>query len=180
MLSRRDFASLAAALWAEAVASAQQHHHDLAPQVAAATPVFFTAKERATLEQLSALIIPADERSGGALAAGVTQYIETVVFHAQKPLQTAWQSGLRPYIGATDPTAMLTAAAVNEFRPRTPAERFFVMLKDACVDGFYTSREGITKELGYKGYTFLREFPGAKPADLQPPPGYQPLLRQRS
>jgi|GEM_PF-711664 Gluconate 2-dehydrogenase subunit 3 len=180
MLSRRDFASLAAALWAEAVASAQQHHHDLALQVAPATPVFFTAKERATLDQLTALIIPADERSGGALAAGVTQYIETVVCHAQKPLQTAWQTGIRPYIGAANPTVLLTAAAANEFRPRTPAERFFVMLKDACVDGFYTSREGITKELGYKGYTFLREFPGAQPADLKPPPGHQPLLRQRS
>lgn len=180
MLSRRDFATIAAALWAEAVASAQQHHHELAPQVAAATPAFFTVKERETLYRLTDLIVPADERSGGAVAANVSQYIETVVFHAQKPLQTAWRTGLRPYVGAADPLALLTAASKNEFRPRTPAERFFVMLKDACVDGFYTSREGIVKELGYKGYTFLREFPGAEPADRQAPAGYQPLLRQRS
>ncbi len=180
MLSRRDFATVAAALWAEAVASAQQHHHELAPQVAAATPAFFTVKEREILYRLTDLIVPADERSGGAVAANVSQYIETVVFHAQKPLQTAWRTGLRPYVGAADPLALLTAASKNEFRPRTSAERFFVMLKDACVDGFYTSREGIVKELGYKGYTFLREFPGAEPADLQAPAGYQPLLRQRS
>ncbi len=180
MLSRRDFATVAAALWAEALASAEQHHHGLAPHVAAATPAFFSAKERAALNQLTALILPADERSGGAAAANVSQYIETVVFHAQKPLQTAWRTGLRPYLGATEPLALLTAASMNEFRPRTPAERFFVLLKDACVDGFYTSREGIVKELGYKGYTFLREFPGAEPADLQAPAGYQPLLRQRS
>ena len=180
MLSRRDFATVAAALWAEALASAEQHHHELAPQVAAATPTFFTVKERETLYQLTALILPADERSGGAAAANVSQYIETVVFHAQKPLQTAWRTGLRPYLGAADPLALLTAASKNEFRPRTPAERFFVLLKDACVDGFYTSREGIVKELGYKGYTFLREFPGAEPADLQAPAGYKSLLRQRS
>jgi len=180
MLSRRDFATVAAALWAEALASAQQHHHELAAQVAAAAPIFFTPKERAVLEQLTALLLPADERSGGAAAANVAQYIETVVFHAQKPLQTAWRTGLRPYVGAADLLALLTAASKNEFRPRTPAERFFVMLKDACVDGFYTSREGIVKELGYKGYTFLREFPGAEPADLKAPDGYQPLLRQRT
>ena len=183
MLSRRDFATVAAALWAEAVASAQHQHQqaELAPQVAAAAaPVFFTAAERAALDRLTALVVPADERSGGAGAATVTQYIETVVFHAQKPLQTAWRNGLRPYLGAADPLALLTEASRNEFRPRTVAERFFVLLKDACVEGFYTSREGIVKELGYKGYTFLREFPGAEPAELRPPAGYQPLLRQRS
>lgn len=180
MLSRRDFATVAAVLWAEASALAEQHHHELAPQVTAATPSFFTVREREALYRLTALILPADERSGGAAAANVSQYIETVVFHAQKPLQTAWRNGLKPYVGVADPLALLSAASKNEFRPRTPAERFFVMLKDACVDGFYTSREGIVKELGYKGYTFLREFPGAEPADLQVPPGYQPLLRQRS
>jgi hypothetical protein len=65
MLSRRDFATVAAALWAEAVASAQhQHQHaELAPQIAAAAPVFFTAAERAALDRLTALIVPADERS---------------------------------------------------------------------------------------------------------------------
>jgi gluconate 2-dehydrogenase gamma chain len=180
MLSRRDFATLSAMLWAEAVASAQHHHHELAPQVAAAGPTFFTPKERLALDRLTALIVPADERSGGALAAGVSQYIDTVVAHAQKPLQAAWRAGLKPYLDVADAEAMLTAASRNEFRPRTPSERFFVMLKDACVDGFYTSREGIVKELGYKGYTFLREFPGAKPEDLKAPAGYKPLLQQRS
>ena len=43
-----------------------------------------------------------------------------------------------------------------------------------------TSREGIEKELGYKGYTFLREFPAADMSDVRRAADYTPLLRERA
>ena len=39
---------------------------------------------------------------------------------------------------------------------------FFAFLREMTADGFFTSKIGI-KYLGYKGNTFLTEFPGCPP-----------------
>ena len=39
---------------------------------------------------------------------------------------------------------------------------FFSLLRNMTADGFFTSKIGI-KYLGYKGNTFLTEFPGCPP-----------------
>ena len=44
---------------------------------------------------------------------------------------------------------------------REPVE-FFSFLRNMTADGFFTSKIGI-KYLGYKGNTFLTEFPGCPP-----------------
>jgi hypothetical protein len=38
--------------------------------------------------------------------------------------------------------------------------RFFTLVKDLTVDGYYTSKEGLTQELGWQGNTFVAEFKG--------------------
>lgn len=42
---------------------------------------------------------------------------------------------------------------------------FSKLLKDLTVDGYYTSKEGLTQELGWHGNTFLTEFKGCTHAD---------------
>ena len=37
---------------------------------------------------------------------------------------------------------------------------FFTLLKDLTVTGYYSTEIGMVHELGYRGNTFLREFPG--------------------
>ena len=37
---------------------------------------------------------------------------------------------------------------------------FFTLLKDLTVDGYYSTEIGMVQELGYRGNTFLKEFPG--------------------
>ena len=37
---------------------------------------------------------------------------------------------------------------------------FFALLKDMTIDGYYSTETGMVRELGYRGNTFLKEFPG--------------------
>src|SRR5690349_9473772 len=86
--SRRDLlrhigAGMSLAATGELVLSAQdaQHVHeavaaDKAAQKGPYKPKALTAHEYATLQRLADLIIPADERSKGALAAGAADFID--------------------------------------------------------------------------------------------------------
>ena len=60
---------------------------------------------------------------------------------------------------------LLAAMAAHETDPSTDLERFFVRLKTATIDGYYTSAIGIHQELRYKGNTVLAEFPGCTHPD---------------
>ena len=50
------------------------------------------------------------------------------------------------------------------------------MVKGAVVESFYTSEEGINKELGYQGMAFLVNFDGCTHASHATPADYQPLI----
>ena len=167
MPTRRNFLQLAASWWASAALQAQQQ-----------PATFLSANELQTLRRLTGLLIPADERSGGANAARVEHFIDSVLAYANPALQRTWRAGLKRFRNFDEPR--LQKVAANEFHPRTPAEKFFVLLKDATVEAFYTSQEGITKELGYRGYSHLREFPAADMTQVKVPPGYRPLPKERS
>ena len=56
--------------------------------------------------------------------------------------------------------AVVTKMAANERAPQTDAERFFVTLKAATINAYYTSKIGIQQEMEYKGNTLLQEFVG--------------------
>jgi Gluconate 2-dehydrogenase subunit 3 len=183
--TRREFLLTTAAVWAQAVARAHQHaatEPASAPQHAF---VFFQPKERETLRALMDRIVPPDERSTGALGARVDEYIDFILSHAEPPLQQQWRDGLRRYrttIHVQDASAIgpfLAQQAKNEFDPHSEDERFFVLLKYAVTEGFYTSREGIDNELGYRGMGFVLDFQGCTHPNHESPPGWKPILRQR-
>lgn len=173
--TRRDFFFL----WAQAALAAHQHSGPQAPS----SPYqfkFFTLPEREVLRRAAAAIVPADERSGGAAAARVEEYIDFIVFHGAAPLQQAWRAGLAKLAPVKDVDTPLLKWCRHEFRPRTADERFFVLLKGAVTEAFYTSEEGISKELGYQGMGFLLEFPDFSKDKVERPANYRPLLQAHS
>jgi hypothetical protein len=166
--SRRSFLMTAVALWQAASIRAQQQKQ---------RGRFLNPQQHEVLLRLMDKLIPADERSGGAVGAKVDEYIDFVLLHADPPLQAAWRNGLDSYGRATDLDTFLNKQARAEFSPATEDERFFVLLKAAVTEGFYTSEEGISKELGYQGMTFDMDPSGCTHADHKAPAGYKPLLR---
>jgi gluconate 2-dehydrogenase subunit 3-like protein len=146
---------------------------------AAYKPKFFTAHEYETVRVLSDAIIPRDDRSGGAIDAGVPEFIDFTMVD-QPARQTAIRGGL----------AWLDAESARRFDKTfvaaTPAERagilddvsghgappvgmthgvaFFRNFRDLTASGFWTSKIGIA-DLGYIGNTFVAEWQGC-PADV--------------
>jgi hypothetical protein len=136
---------------------------------------FFTADELALVDELSEMIIPADDHSPGARAAKVAAYIDARLAEAfEEKDRTTWRDGLtlvqqlsqttnaKPFMQASpeERTAVLTRMAQNERKPETPEERFFGELKARVVHAYYTTEIGIKQEMEYKGNTYLAEFVG--------------------
>jgi hypothetical protein len=57
--------------------------------------------------------------------------------------------------------------AGNEDPHGSLEERFFVALKRAAIDGYYTSRIGIHQDLQYQGNEAVRGFPGCRDASAE-------------
>lgn len=180
--TRRDFLAITIGLWQAASLRAQQNKAATTPNEQQGT-TFLNSSQREVLRRLMDRIVPGDERSAGALGSGVDEYIDFVLLHADSTLQETWRSGLNRYgaaianKNAAGIDKFLAKQAEREFSPSTDDEKFFVYLKTAVGEGFYTSEEGISKELGYKGMTFEMDFSGCTHAEHKAPAGYQPLLR---
>jgi len=168
-LTRRDVLKLGAAV---TVAASIGVPEALA-QPAAKT--FFTPAEFTLVDELSELIIPADEHSPGARAAKVAAYIDTRLAEAWDPAnQKVWRDGLalvdtlsrnangKPFMQASpdERIAVLTRMSQHEDKPTAPEEVFFGELKSRVVHAYYTSEIGIKQDLEYKGNTYLAEFVG--------------------
>jgi hypothetical protein len=135
---------------------------------------FFQPQELATIAAISDLIIPTDEHSPGARAAGVSGFIDLMVNESPEEIKTLWREGLAAvdrmsrqqfaavFIQASQKQqlALLKTISRNERRPKTVEERFFVAIKSMTVDAYYTSPIGIHQELQYKGNAILKEFAG--------------------
>ena len=170
-LSRRDVLKLGAAAAAAGALSAST---PLAAQ-APATSTFFTASELALVDELSEMIIPADDHSPGARAAKVAAYIDARLAEAfDEADRTRWREGLKrvddlsrassgkAFVESTPEqrVALLTRISKNEATPKLPEEVFFKDLKSRVAFGYYTSDIGIHRDIEYKGNTFLPEFVG--------------------
>lgn len=179
-LTRRDALKLAAAAAVAATAGCAGSS-PAPPGVAAASSAapaaqtFFTAAERALADALSEIIIPTDDHSPGAQAAGVAAYIDARLAEAwDESDRTTWRQGLarvealsqtmhrKAFLAATpdEQVAVVTRMAANEAKPETPEETFFVELKGRVVDAYYSSEIGIKQEMQYLGNTYLTEFEG--------------------
>jgi len=142
----------------------------------AAPGKFLTASELALLDELTELIIPTDDHSPGARAAGVAAYIDFRLSESLEPEWKAkWRSGLaavnglsrdvagKPFLEATPEqrVEVLTRMAAAESDPKTPPEHFFNELKRWTVVGYYTSKIGIHVDQEYKGNVYQNgEFAG--------------------
>jgi hypothetical protein len=169
---REALLTLAASAAATLVGAPKGAEATLAP--AAGAPGFFTAEEIEVVRLLSERILPADESSPGARAAGVAERIDVVLQGASDAEKARWRDGIQTFerlcqerfarslreAGEAEHDALLLASSGNEARPETPVERFFTSLKAQTVDAYYTSEIGVMKELQYKGNTYLADFPG--------------------
>jgi Gluconate 2-dehydrogenase subunit 3 len=143
------------------------------------SPKALSASQFATLETLVEAIIPADDRSPGAKQARVADYIDLLLSESDRERVLQWFGGLAaldaeatarfnaPFsrLGANQVDAILQDVSRNELTPQSPLEVFFVMSKQATIQGYYTSEIGIHRELRYKGNKFLREFVGCETED---------------
>lgn len=135
---------------------------------------FFKPHEMETITAISDLIIPTDEHSPGARAAGVSGFIDLMVSESSNEIKALWRDGLAVVdrmsasqfsavfnrAGQEHQISLLKAISRNERRPKTIEERFFVAIKSLTVDGYYTSPIGIHQDLRYKGNAYLKDFVG--------------------
>jgi hypothetical protein len=139
-----------------------QHAHT--PEArAAATPKaeYLRGEDLEIVTRAAELILP------GAREAFVADYIDLVVRDNAGHRKTfaeglAWLKERRFLtLGEDAQFALLEGLCreVDQGDTRTPERQFFRVLKNLTADGFYTSREGLMTELGYKGNQVLAEFP---------------------
>ena len=134
------------------------------PLVQIATPYRprnFSSNQFRLVTTLVEMIIPATD-TPGAGAAGVDRIVDETLSNDLET-RAKFRQGL----------ALLEAEKFSERdqddRVRLLAEfsnsdgekgEFFTLLKDMTIDGYYSTETGMVRELGYRGNTFLKEFPG--------------------
>jgi len=161
--------------------AAEHAHHAIAEEQAAGgyTPKFFDAHGYKTLRALCETILPADADAGGALEGGAPEFIDLLTSE-----NTEYQeklAGLLKWLDATcttqhgkswvDCTPQQQQEILDQIAYRKNADsdqslrepvEFFSFLRNFTADGYFTSKIGI-HYLGYKGNTYLTEFPGCPP-----------------
>jgi hypothetical protein len=138
--------------------------HAMPPAQGAApyTLQFFTEEESRFLDQLMEMIIPADDHSPGAHEAGTNLFADLMVASSDDAIKKQWKDGIRLIREEAKGSSLADAlgrAAANEENPKTDLERFFVIVKQMTVNGYYTSATGIHKEMEYIGNTYLVAYP---------------------
>src|SRR5215212_7388473 len=182
--SRRDLlAKVAAGAAIVASADAQHVHETVTQQKTAAKgpykPKALTAHEYATLQRLSDLIIPADEHSPGALAAGAADFIDFLC-NASEEMRDIYTGGLmwideavkdrhtgKRFVDATpeQQIAMLDLIAwrKNASPELNPGIEFFAFCRRMVADAYYSSPIGY-KDLGFMGNGAMSSFSVPKEA----------------
>ena len=146
-----------------ALPGAAMSHMQAAPAVPTAYSLqFFSEEESRLLDQLMEMIIPADDHSPGAHEARTNLFADLMVATSDNAVKKQWQDGIRlmrEEANGSSLTDALHRAAANEENPTTDLERFFVLLKQMTVNGYYTSEIGIHKDMEYIGNAYLGAFP---------------------
>ncbi len=145
------------------------------PAAETGAPLFFTKDEFAMLDTLTDLIIPTDDHSPGAHAAGVAPYIDKSVAEAfLSEDKDSWRKGLaainklsdtmhnQPFMKTTQDQqiALLRKICKDDEHPKTEPEKFFQQLKQTTASVYYSSSIGIHQEMNYKGNVILEQFVG--------------------
>ena len=130
---------------------------------AVTTPSVLTAAEMDWLKALVDTIIPRTE-TPGASDTGVPVYIDRRLA-ANPELAERFRAGMKALDADAHSRFGAAYPALNEQQRTdllTPLgdDPFFRLVKGLTVDGYYTSQDGLTKELGWHGNTYLTQFPG--------------------
>ena len=166
-------------------AKAAEYAHELVHNEKAASPAgkyvpkYFSAHQYEMLLVLCDVIIPKDDKSGGAVEAGAPEFIDLLTSENEE-WQLAFGGGLQwldnfcsdryssVYLDCT-PEQRKEVLDLIAFRKNAKQDSslsqgvaFFALLRRRTCDGFYTSKIGI-EDLQYIGNTALREFPGCPP-----------------
>jgi gluconate 2-dehydrogenase gamma chain len=144
-------------------------------------PKFFTPAEWRTVRVLSQLTIPRDERAGGAIEAGVPEFMDFVMSEFT-PNQRWMRDGLAWLDGESqkrhtktfadlatgEQTAILDDIAwPAKARPEMQAGvEFFNRFRDMTASGFFSSRMGV-RDLQYMGNRPVAQWNGCPPAALR-------------
>jgi gluconate 2-dehydrogenase gamma chain len=136
------------------------------------TPQFFNAAEYASVERLTEIIIPTDA-TPGAKEAGVAEFIDFMVF-SDPDAQYGFRTGLAWLDAYTEQTtgkkfmALTLEQQISLLEPlgfkdkqqpgQEAGRRFFRMIREYTVTGFYTSEIGY-KELENPSLKFYSESP---------------------
>jgi Gluconate 2-dehydrogenase subunit 3 len=166
---RSAFKTIAAA--AVALPAAAQHQHTEAPvQITTAyRPRVLQPDEMEWIAKLADLIIPRTD-TPGASDAHVPEHIDRALSR-NGSLKDRFKLGMgrlndrakQDHGAAFDAltheqqVALLTEISAA---PDTALGRFFTLAKNLTIDGYYTSKEGLTQELGWNANTYLPEFKG--------------------
>ncbi|MBI2688956.1 MAG: gluconate 2-dehydrogenase subunit 3 family protein [Acidobacteria bacterium] len=150
---------------------AAQAQHDHGPALAAVSSRtgFFTDHEFTTLKALCDLIIPADEVSPAASAAGAAEYIELLSSRNGRLAQTfrgglAWlnaQVASKEFVNSAirEQTALLDR--ICDRRRAAPSDKpgadFFDWARRMTIDAFYTHPAGY-KDVDYRGGKGMTQF----------------------
>lgn len=181
-LSRREWMARLAAGAAIIGTAEAQHVHDgvaQAKQGGTYKPKALTAHEYATLQKLSDYIIPADEHSPGALAAGAADFIDFLC-NASDEMRDIYTGGLlwldeamkhrydgKSFLEAApgEQTAMLDVIAYkkNGSPEVNPGIQFFAFCRRMVADAYYTTPMG-WKDVGFMGNSAMAEFTVPKEA----------------
>ncbi|MEO8659612.1 MAG: gluconate 2-dehydrogenase subunit 3 family protein [Bryobacteraceae bacterium] len=141
---------------------AQQHQHE-SPEKATVpagpyTPQAFPAARFALLGAFVDVIIPRTD-TPGASDAGVPMAIDKLCVNNPK-LKKDIGAGLARLEKAKF-TELDEAGRIAIVKPMSDAnDPFFRGIKNMTIDAYYTSREGLTQELGWHANTFVAEFKG--------------------
>jgi len=170
-------------VWTEAEAREAQQRTRQArrPAAPAFKPKFFTAHEYATVTLLAETIIPKDERSGGAIDAGVPEFIDFMMVD-QPARQVPMRGGLawldqecnerfdKTFVAATAAERAQVLDEISGLEPARPDQShglaFFRSFRDLTATGFWTSEMGIN-DLQFMGNVFVKDWNGCPDAALQ-------------
>ena len=137
-------------------------------------PKFFTAHEYATVTMLSDMILPKDDRSGGAVDAGVPEFVDFMMID-QPARQVPMRGGLqwldqecnsrfnKTFRASTAAERGQLLDEISGLEPARPDQShglaFFRSFRDLVATGFWTSEMGIN-DLKFMGNVFVKDWNG--------------------
>jgi hypothetical protein len=151
-------------------------------QPVAVAPDFFTQHEWEMVRLLVDLVIPADERSPAATAAGVPEFLDFMMVDGTEARRTAMRGGLAWLDSETRERHGVTFLAAGDAERRALLDdiawperarpelqsgvAWFNSFRDLTGAGFFSSRIGY-QDLQYLGNTFVAEWTGCPEAALR-------------